>query len=187
MSARWLSVLGSAMVVLGLAEQLSAEILATACNSIATDVKRRQCWPEPFAGPDRASVRAPLAKQVANGWRRQNMLGEFHFDEGGQLNEAGRNKVRWILTSCPQQHRLIYVHTAEKSEDTANRMASVQQLAAEVTPSNIPPIMFTSIADNSWPADQVDAIGRAYMKTIAEKVRLPAASSGDTSAGTAAK
>ena len=72
---------------------------------------------------------------VANGWRRQNMLGEFHFEPAtGQLTEAGRLKVRWILTACPEQHRLIYVHTAERDEETSARIAAVQQLAAQIRP-----------------------------------------------------
>ena len=97
------------------------------------DVKRRQCWPDPFLCPDRAAVRAPFCAMVANGWRRQNMLGEFHFDpQSGQLTEAGRLKVQWILTACPEQHRLIYVHAAGTREETAARVAAVQQLAGPV-------------------------------------------------------
>jgi hypothetical protein len=149
-------------------------------------VKRRQCWPEPFNGPDRAVTRMPFAIQVNNGWRRQNMLGEFHFDAGGQLTEAGRNKVRWILTTCPQQHRFIYIHIADKNDITMARMASVQQVAAEITPDNVPPITLTSIAEGGAPADQVDLISRKYQATTPAP-RLPAASSGDSSAGTMAK
>ena len=90
------------LIALGLAQQASAEILCEAWNSIVRDVKRRQCWPEPFVAPDRATVRSPFVTQVANGWRRQNMLGEFHFQPGSQdLTEAGRLKVRWILPYAP--------------------------------------------------------------------------------------
>ena len=76
---------------------------------------------------------------VANGWRRQNLLGEFHFEpQSGQLTEAGRLKVQWILTACPEQHRLIYVHTAGTREETAARVAAVQQLAAQFPPTTWP-------------------------------------------------
>ena len=103
--------LDSCSLSLGLAAQLSAdEIIGDAVNSVARDTKRRNCWPEPWLGPDRAVTRAPFCIMVANGWRRQNMLGEFHFEPGsGQLTEAGRLKVQWILTACPEQHRLVYV------------------------------------------------------------------------------
>jgi hypothetical protein len=177
MPARTLSLVGFALIALGSAAQVSADLVCDAVNSVVTDVKRRQCWPEPFTGPDRATVRAPFAIQVANGWRRQNMLGEFHFDPTtGDLTEAGRLKVRWILTVCPQQHRLIYVHTAERDEETATRMAAVQKLAMQISPASVPPIMPTSISDQGWPADEVDRIGRKFQSTTPPP-RLPAATS----------
>jgi hypothetical protein len=183
MSARFLTVLGVALIALGCATQVSAEILCEAFNSIARDVKRRQCWPQPFSAPDRAAVRAPFVIQVANGWRRQNMLGEFHFEPStGQLNEAGRLKVRWILLTGPEQHRLIYVHTADTGEETSARIAAVQQLAIQITPNNVPPIMPTSISDEGWPADDVDIIGRKFQATMPSP-RLPANTDGMTGSG----
>ena len=173
MPARLLSVVGLTLIALGSAAQVSAEILCDAVNSVVRDTKRRNCWPEPFSGPDRATVRAPFCIMVANGWRRQNMLGEFHFEPTtGQLTEAGRLKVRWILTACPEQHRLIYVHTAEKDEETSARIAAVQHLAAQIAPNDLPPVMPTSISDDGWPADQVDLIGRKYQSSIPAP-RLP--------------
>jgi len=169
MTARFLSVAGFALIVVGTAAQASADWFF----GIPTEVKRRQCWPEPFDCADRSAVRAPFVAMVANGWRRQNMLGEFHFEpDTGQLNEAGRLKVRWILTSGPQQHRLIYVHVAEKSEEMAARMAAVQLLAAQISPTDLPPILPTTIADDGWPADHVDLIGRKYQQSTPPP-RLP--------------
>jgi hypothetical protein len=184
MSARFLTALGLALIALGSATQVSAEILCETFNSIARDVKRRQCWPEPFNAPDRAAVRAPFAIQVANGWRRQNMLGEFHFEQNsGQLTEAGRLKVRWILTVAPQQHRLIYVHTSDRPEETAARIAAVQQLAGKITPNNVPPVLPTSISDEGWPADQVDMIGRKFQASTPAPRLPPPAGSGSSSGG----
>ena len=183
MPARFLWGIGIALITLGSATQLSAELLCEAVNSVVRDIKRRQCWPEPFVGPDRATVRAPFVTQVANGWRRQNMLGEFHFEPTtGQLNEAGRLKVRWILTVCPEQHRLIYVHMADRNEETAARIVAVQQLANQIAPNDVPPVMSTSIADEGWPADRVDAIGRKYQASIPAP-RLPTAPSSGSSGG----
>ena len=82
MSARLLSVVGLVLIVLGSATQVLADPFCDVVNSIAQDTKRRNCWPDPFVSWDRASVRAPFVVQVANGWRRQNMLGEFHFEPG---------------------------------------------------------------------------------------------------------
>ncbi|MEN6452004.1 MAG: hypothetical protein ABFC96_16060 [Thermoguttaceae bacterium] len=164
MRARSVAAVGLALVLLGCAAQVSAELIAGAVNSIARDTKRRNCWPDPFQSADRAAVRAPFCAMVANGWRRQNLLGEFHFQpQNGQLTEAGRLKVQWIVTSCPEQHRMIYVHTAATREETAARVAAVQQIAAQFAADDtapMVPVLTTSIADRGWPAERVDAIGR---------------------------
>jgi hypothetical protein len=181
MPARTLSVVAWTLIALGFAAQVRAEVLCDTWNSVVRDVKRRQCWPEPFVAPDRAAVRAPFVIQVANGWRRQNMLGEFHFKPGTQeLTEAGQLKVRWILTVCPQQHRIIYVHVADSEEETAARIAMVQQWSAKISP-NVPPILSTTIPDEGWPADEVDAIGRKFQSSMPAP-RLPA-SQNSTSGG----
>ncbi len=183
MPARLLSVVGLAVIVLGSASQVMADPFCDVFHSIAQDTKRRNCWPDPFIGWDRAAVRSPFVTQVANGWRRQNMLGEFHFEPGsGQLNEAGRLKVRWILTTGPQQHRLIYVHVAERNEETAARMAAVQQCVVQIAPNDVPPVMPTTIADDDSPADRVDAIGRKFQSSMPPP-RLPTTGGGSGSGG----
>ena len=113
------------------------------------------------------------------------MLGEFHFEAStGQLTEAGRLKVKWILTVCPRQHRLVYVHTADSNEETSARIAAVQQLAGQIAPNDIPPVLPTSISDDGWPADQVDLIQRKFQSTTPSP-RLPASTgnSGSSSYG----
>ena len=178
MSARLLAVVGFVLMGLASATQVSADIFCDAVDSVVRDTKRRQCWPEPFIGADRATVRSPFMIQVANGWRRQNMLGEFHFEPGtGQLTEAGRLKVRWILTTGPQQHRFLYVHMAEKNDETAARIAAVLQLANQITPNDVPPVMPTAIADEGAPADKVEVIGRKYQTSIPSP-RLPTSAGG---------
>jgi hypothetical protein len=179
MPTRLPAVVGLILIGLGFATQLVAEeCCCDVLGSVVRDIKRRNCWPQPFVGPDRATVRAPFCVMVSNGWRRQNMLGEFHFDPGtGQLTEAGRLKVRWILTAAGDQHRLIYVHTAGKEEETSARIAAVQQFAAQIAPNDVPPVMPTSISDDGWPADQVDLIGRKF-QTSTPPPRLPAATGG---------
>ena len=169
MPARFLSIVGFALITLGSVGQVSAD-----CFGIVTDTKRRNCWPDPFLCPDRATVCAPFAIMVANGWRRQNMLGEFHFQpETGQLTEAGRLKVRWILTSGPREHRLVYVHMADTSNETSARVAAVLNWAAQIAPNDVPPVLTTSISDDGWPADQVDLIGRKF-QALTPLPRLPA-------------
>ena len=149
------------------------------CRSVARDTKRRNCWPEPFLRPDRHAARAPLAVMVSNGWRRQNLLADHHFiDQGGKLTEAGRMKIRWILTEAPQQHRTIYVHRAGDPQVTSARIDDVQQLAAQLVPEGaLPLVLETSIPVRGWPAARADMIGRKFEASTPEP-RLPETSSG---------
>jgi hypothetical protein len=183
MLARFVGVIGFALISLSCAAQVSADMCSCFFSSIAKDVKRRQCWPAPFNACDRVAVRTPFSLMVANGWRRQNLLGEFHFEPGtGQLTEAGRLKIKWILTAGPEQHRRLYVHTANSNPETVARIVAVQQLASQISPTNLPPVMATSISDEGWSANQVDAIQRKYMSSQPSP-RVPAASAGGSAPG----
>jgi hypothetical protein len=159
------------LIALGLTGVLSAgdpESPDTFFNSFYRDTKRRNCWPEPFNAPDRAAVRAPFATMVINGWRRQNLLGTPYFESAtGKLNEAGALKVAWIVNEAPQQHRIVYVRVADTPEETAHRLAAVQQRVAQLTPPDVaaPPVLLTNISDEGWSAERVDAITRSYQKS----------------------
>lgn len=186
MPVRLSTIVGFVLIAFACTSQVSADWFFGFFSSIARDVKRRQCWPEPFTHPDRVAARAPYVTMVSNGWRRQNMLGEYHFESGtGQLNEAGKVRVRWILTAGPEQYRSIYVHRAETDQETSARIASVMRLAATISPKDLPPVIPTSISDQGWPADSVDAIGRKWRATMPPP-RLPAPASSSTSSGTGA-
>lgn len=139
-------------------------------QSMSVDFHRNNCWPEPFLYPDRAAVRAPFAVMVANGWRKQNMLADYHFDGTGlALNEAGKRKVQWVLTEAPEQHRTIFVHRAESPEKTSARVAAVQQLAASFMPAGQAPLIVeTTVSPAGWPADRVDTIGRKFQSSTPE-------------------
>jgi hypothetical protein len=169
----------SASVVLGaLAVTLTAQAGDPGCDivhSMARDFKRRNCWPKPFVYPDRQAVREPLAIMVANGWQRQNLVGDYHFDAGtGQLTEAGRMKVLWVLSEAPEQHRSIYVHRAATPEETAARMTAVQELVAQNSAGQPPPpVLETNKSIDPWPADLVDAINKKFQTAIPDP-KLPA-------------
>ena len=189
MAVRFAKIIGFLLIALGSTTPVMAgwwESCTDASDqcfgSIARDIKRRQCWPEPFTAPDRVATRAPMVTMVSNGWRRQNMLGEFHFEPGtGQLTEAGRLKIRWIVTEAPQQHRIVYVHTADSNEETNARIAAVQQLVVRYAPpGELPPVLPTSISDEGWPADQVDLIGRKF-RASTPPPRLPTKTDGGSS------
>jgi hypothetical protein len=129
-------------------------------------------------------VRLPFSTMVANGWRRQNMLGDYHFEQGtGQLTEAARLKIRWILTAGPEQHRLIYVHIADNDPETSARVMAVQQLASQISPANLPPVLTTSISDEGWSASQVDVIERRYLGSQPSPRLAPTTSPGGAGGG----
>jgi len=149
-------------------------------HSVVRDTKRRNCWPKPFTCPDFDAVRAPFAIMVENGWRRQNMLGDHHFDsENNQLTESGRLKLRWVLTEAPRQHRVVYVNTADTAVATAERLNSVRLAVTQLAPeAEMPPILETDIPSHGWSAERVDSITRKFQQATPEPV-LPSASSGD--------
>ena len=144
-------------------------------NSIARDVKRRQCWPKPFTCPDRQAVRAPFATMVSNGWRRQNLIDDYHFDpQTGELTEAGRMKVRWVLREAPEQHRILYVHCGENVQETTARLDVVRQHAVTILPhGQLPIIMETDIPSGGWSAATIDAVGRKYLESVPLPVLPP--------------
>ncbi len=141
---------------------------------MARDFKRRNCWPKPFNCPDRDLARDPFVKMVENGWRIQNMLSDHHFiDSSGELTVVGRNKVVWIVTEAPVQHRKLYVHRAGTAEETLNRVDHVQQLVAQLLPEGpLPPITETNVSPPSWPADRVGMINQK-MRNSEEGPRIP--------------
>jgi hypothetical protein len=158
-------------------------------NSFYRDTKRRNCWPEPFNAPDRVAVRAPFAAMIVNGWRRQNLISSHYFDSNtGTLNEAGVLKIRWIINEAPQQHRIVYVRTADTQDETARRLAVVQEKVVQLTPPDTVavPILVTAISDEGWSAERAEAITRSYQKS-APTPRLSSStgsSTGGSSMGT---
>jgi hypothetical protein len=154
-------------------------------TDIARDVKRRQCWPKPFVCPDRQAVRAPFVVMVANGWQRQTTLSDYyHFDPtNGQLTEAGRLKVQWILTEAPECHRAVFVHNSLSPQETAARLKAVQELAFQIVPpGTMPVVLLTDVAPQGWPAAWVESVGEKFQKTIPDP-RLPKAEAAPNTGG----
>ncbi len=173
MPVRSLTAVGFMLITFCFAGQASGNWFTEFFKGVGRDVKRRQCWPEPFVAADRAAVDAPFCAMVSNGWRKQNLLGRYHFSaETGELNEAGRQKVRWILTVCPVQHRLVYVHVAASEQETLARRKAVEKLIGRIARDNPPPVLTTSISEEGWSAEEADRIGRKYRDSI-PKPRLP--------------
>jgi len=136
---------------------------------------RNNACPEAFIPPDRYAARAPFATCVANGWRNQNTLVDYYFDEvTGGLNEAGELEVQRILTYTPPAYRTVFVLRGATAELTALRMASVQNLAAKVCPAGeVPPVLDTNIEPRSTPAYYIVDVDRSFRESTPPP-RLPA-------------
>jgi hypothetical protein len=171
------------LVLVGLAQgaPAQAQIVKKALYSIATDFKRNNCWPKTFVVPDRQAARVPFEQMVQSGWQRQNLLGPHHFDEHtGELTDAGKLKVGWIINQLPRQHRVLFVSRAETEEDTAKRLRAVGGVAARLTREGDPPPIYPSSRDaGGWPAGRVDMIGRKFEESTPD----PALPQHDSSGG----
>jgi hypothetical protein len=164
MTVRFVRLAVFALLVLGWVVPAQASKIEEAWCCCVRDFKRRHCWPRPFVCPDRHDVRAPLALMVHNGWRAQNTLTDHHFVDGtGDLTEAGRHKLRWILTEAPPQHRLVYVHRTADLELTAQRVAQAQQFVVENSrDTQLPAVYETDKRPHGWPAARADLVGRKF-------------------------
>ena len=135
-------------------------------RSVKRDFKRNNCWPEPFLAADRVATRAPFHVMVHNGWQRQNMIGDYHFDESGQqLNTAGELKINWVLTETPRHHRTIYVHRAESEKETDIRIVAVRKYAESILPEGeLLAVEETGISMDGWSAERVNDVIRQFQK-----------------------
>jgi hypothetical protein len=134
---------------------------------VIEDWRENNLWPNELPESDRQQVHSTMEMIIHNGWRRQNLLSDFHFDPGtGQLNASGQEKLRWILWEVPEKHRLVYVARAVHPSETAARMASVQKAASQLVGDRpLPPILESELSPIGWPASQVDTIQRKYQET----------------------
>jgi len=149
-----------------------AQCLETLARSIADDYRQANRWPFPYVCPDRQAVAAPFQIMIDNGWRRQNLVADQHFKgKKGELSAAGERMIRWIVQEAPRQHRTIFVRRADTEEETAARMAAVQQFAIKVSSDgNVPPVLETTVSPAGHPADwpnpRDSSISRKYPITV---------------------
>lgn len=150
--------------------------------SVDVDWHRNNAWPHPFTDADKAATMAPFAIMVANGWQRENLLGEEYFDEDAKhLTLAGRNRIRTILTDSPPEHRVIFVQRDLSDEVTAKRLDVVQQAAAAMLPhGTLPDVLVSNMTPPSRPGDLVNSELHSYSSSVptARLTGLGASSSG---------
>jgi hypothetical protein len=131
------------------------------------EYKRNQYWPEPFIWADRKATIAPFGQMVANGWRRQNLISDYHFNDADtQLNVAGESKIRYILTQMMPSRRTMFVQRGLTPEQTANRIRLVYNTAMNMMPpGSMPDVQESDLPNDGWPADDVDAVARRFNAT----------------------
>jgi hypothetical protein len=151
-------------------------------DNVKIDWHRNNEWPHPFVDADRAAANAPFAVMIANGWQRENLLGEEYFDDDAkQLTPAGRNRVRTILMQSPPEHRVIFVQRDLADDVTAKRLDAVQQSVAAVLPQgSLPDVIVSNMTPASRSAELVNAELKSYTSST-PTARLSGAKAGGSS------
>ncbi len=166
---------------------LNSLLLAMICGSVGNAAGWQDChyrsklnwhrsnvWPQPWVQADRLATCHIFDLMAQNGWCQQSTLTAFHFDPASQqLTEAGRMKVRQILTQHPENFRTVFVVMGKDEKETVTRLDSVQQSASlMIADGTLPDIRRVAVPPRGWPADEVNAIGRRFQDTIPAP-RLP--------------
>lgn len=108
----------------------------TICQMYKGSYTANVMWPAQFVPAARRPIYETYDAMVNNGWRRQNLLGDYHFDQKShELTRAGEMKVQWILTQAPAQRRSVYVQRAKNEAETTTRIAAVQGFASQMSPN----------------------------------------------------
>lgn len=123
-------------------------------------------WPEQYMPADRVAVRAPFAAMIANGWRSQNTISTYHFnEETGELNDTGRLKVRSVMFETPAEWRTIYVLRADRAELTAARLKAVQDFAVELAQNEpAPPVLVTTVEPRGMQGVVANRVSQQYLE-----------------------
>lgn len=170
----------------------AALLLTTSANAdwhefwgrVKTDFHRNNAWPEPFVSADREVTREYFRIQVNNGWRMQNTIGRWFFDEEtNQLNEAGEIKLRQVATQSPIHRRTVFVLMGYTPDVTAKRVESVQQTLAKMLPEGpVPQVLLTDVDLEGGSGAYYDKVSSAYNSSIPSP-RLGGGSGGGSSGG----
>lgn len=156
----------------------------SALEAMGVGCQANQMWPSQYIPAARRSVLGVYEVMVNNGWRRQNLLGAYHFDpDTNELTEAGKLKVRWILSQNPLHRRSIFVERGLDLSNTAARVASINAWTSTMSPSvGVVDVNDTHIIAEGHPAGTVDHIFVGFQTNQRPPV-LPASDSSSSSSG----
>ena len=144
-------------------------------HEIVQDTCKANQWPEPFVQYDRDAASMAFNTMIEKGWKRQNTLGDVHFDPNtGDLNMSGHFKVRHILFEGLPSRRDLFVYRGDTNGITQARLHSVQTYVHQLLGNspNLPQVAVTNHTIPGCSAQYVDAITRKYNQTIPEP-RIP--------------
>jgi hypothetical protein len=129
-------------------------------NGWCAQYRANRDWPNQYLDHDRAAARAPFAAMVANGWRTQNTISSYHFnDVNGELNDTGKLKVEAILSNAPPQYRSLFVLRGGSPEQTGARIRSVQAHAEQFLQGEVPPpVLVTTREPVGAPGEYVNGV-----------------------------
>lgn len=149
------------------------------------EFKYNNQWPEQFLDHDRSAARAPFTAMVAAGWRSQNTLSGYHFDDlSSELNETGRLKLRSILFETPLDWRSIYVLRADDPKVTTARVKAVQAMALGMLQGDqMPPLYVTVNEPRGARGDVTNVVHQGLMENAPAPVLPPADRQSGSSAG----
>jgi hypothetical protein len=133
--------------------------------------KKNSRWPSPYICADRMYAHAPFQTMVRNGWRRQNLLGSHHFNaESTQLTQAGKLKIRWILTQAPPAYRQVFVEQGAELELTEQRLAAARDFSQQLAHGDTATLVVeTHIISEGRPAGMVSFVNNQFR----DNMRLP--------------
>lgn len=139
-------------------------------------------WPRHYIPPARRSVSAAYEAMINNGWRRQTLLGDYHFNKDtNELTSAGKLKVNWIFSQAPVNRRTVFVQRGREALATDTRIASVHDYAGNMSPAVGPVnVRDTHIVAEGHSAAAVDNVFVGYQANRLPPV-LPASSGGGAS------
>ena len=139
---------------------------------------RNNAWPDPFNEVDAAQVIAPFEVMKANGWRLHNTIGHELFRPGdGALMAAGHRRVHWIATQSPESRRTVFILKGQSDEETAARVASVQDTLDKIAMDGpAPQVLVTAIEPPTASGDWATKINREWLDHLTAP-RLPSQSS----------
>jgi hypothetical protein len=144
-------------------------------HRVAEDTKEANRWPEPYVQYDRESEKMAFTTMIEKGWKRQNTLGNVHFDPNtGKLNMSGRLKVRHTMFEGLRSRRDLFVYHGQTKEETNVRLKSVKDYVHQLVGSG-PQTPQVAVTQYSIPGSSglyVDAITRKYNETIPDP-RIP--------------